>query len=366
MDGRSDPGEIPVDELLPWARGVGHHYIGLFLTAIFLDRLAAGTLDVGGLVPSLLGATLGGLLAFAILYYPSASWGLQARAGIDRVASATFGERGARWFPGVLLAATHIVWFALCLAMAADYGKRGLISLGLIQPQDVADWALGPLRLKAPAILFETLCWAAFAAVMAAMLVRVVTAVMYTYPIFPALAISAAFCMTLPGIGDPTTASGTLPVATIGGGLVAAITMIQRITGFFAPSGFARCRLGRPGQPISPGHRRRGDRRDRAGGNHPCGTKFDHPGRYPGGPTPGRSRAGGAQVPGDGRGAARPPPRRIGRDACRAEPKFEPGEQSLERSIQHGLGPAAGVILLVLALACSVPACTPHLSAKYA
>lgn len=233
----TESGESPADSRSTWTWGVGHNYISLFLTAIFLDRLAVGTLTVGGLVPSLIGAALGGLLAFALLYFPAASWGLQAGAGIDRVASATFGEQGARRLVGLLLALANVIWFAACLALAADYGKRGLIVLRLIEPNDVADWSLGLVHLKSPVILFETICWGVFAAVMGALLVRVVTAVTYTYPTFPALAIAAAFCLTLPGMASPTSATGPVSAPTISGAFLAMTMMIQYVTGFLAPSG---------------------------------------------------------------------------------------------------------------------------------
>lgn len=364
----SDSGERPADARLSWTWGVGHNYIGLFLTALFLDQLAVGTLTVGGLVPSLIGAALGGLLAFGLLYYPAASWGLQGRVGLDRVASATFGERGARWLPGLPMALAQVVWFAAGLALAADYGQRGLLLLGLLEPKDVADWALGPLSVKAPVVLFEMVCWGVFAAVMGALLVRVVTAVSYTYPIFPALAIAAAFFLTLPGIGGTRLAGdGLTAIPKMGGVVVAAITMVQLVTGFFAPSGL----LGADWGAVSR------SRRDVALGGlvgiglastilaalsltivadtlvGPADGAIEEPA-----PAQETADARLARLLGGSTGPASPAP---------ALP-VEAGGPSLGAALQYGLGgPAAGVVLLVLALGLLGPCVyAPYLFSKYA
>jgi cytosine/uracil/thiamine/allantoin permease len=221
----------------PWTWGLGHHYISLFLSVIFLDRLAPSTLDVGGLGPSIVGAGIGGLLAFGLLFYAAAMRGVEARVSLPEVLAASFGERGARWLPGLLLGLANIVWLAVVLDVAANYGARGLTALGVVGPNDMADWTIAGLRIKAPVILVETLAWGLFAAFMATRLVRVVAAVNFTYPIFPGLALAFAFFYTLPGIGAATTVPRTMPEPGIDARIMALLTMVQLVCGFFATSG---------------------------------------------------------------------------------------------------------------------------------
>lgn len=234
------PPSTPVDAGMAaksWTWGIGHNYIGLFLGVIFLDRLAPGTLGVGGLVPSVLGAALGGLLAFGLLYLPAATWGFRARLPLADLARSTFGERGAIWVPGLLLGLAQVVWFAAALALAADYGARGLLELGMLDAASIADIQVGGLTLRAPVILFETVCWGLFAAVMGTFAVRIVSAVMFTYPVFPALALGFALFWTLPGIGFARTEPATMPMPGADAALGAFLVMVQIVGGFFVTSG---------------------------------------------------------------------------------------------------------------------------------
>lgn len=221
----------------PWTWGLGHHYISLFLSAIFLDHLAPTTLGVGGLGPSLVGAALGGLLSFGLLFLPVAMWGVRERIGLEDVLSATFGVAAARWILGLSLGLANVVWFAVGLSLAADYGARGLIALGMITPSDVADWTLAGLSVKAPVVLVETLGWGLFAAVMGTLLVRVVSAVMFTYPVFLGVGLAFAFFATMPGLGGSAVVAATMPEPGIDARLVALLTMVQLVTGFCAMPG---------------------------------------------------------------------------------------------------------------------------------
>jgi cytosine permease len=233
----SEPQATAEIEPKPWTWGLGHNYISLFLTAVFLDRLGPSTLGVGGLGSAALGAALAGLLAFGLLFYPSAHWGLRTRKPLSEVAPATFGGIGAKWVPGALLGIAQMIWFASALALAADYGARGLLCWNLLTPSEIADWSLGGLTLKAPPILFETICWGLFAAVMGTLAVRIVSAVMYTYPVFPAIALGYALVATLPGLGRSAIEPIVMPEPSLDARLVGFLAMVQLVTGFFAPSG---------------------------------------------------------------------------------------------------------------------------------
>ncbi len=224
-------------ELRPWTWGLGHQYISLFLSVIFLDGLAQPTLGVGGLGPSLLGAAVGGVLAFGLLFHPSAMWGLRERKGLSEVLAATFGETGARRLGGLAFGLANIAWFAVGLSLASTYGTKGLLALGMIGPEDIAPWDIAGVRLKAPVVLFETLAWGLFAAVMGTKLVRVVSAVMFTYPVFPGLALAFTLIYTLPNVHGSEVLPRVMADPGVDARLVALLAMVQLVCGFCAMPG---------------------------------------------------------------------------------------------------------------------------------
>src|SRR5690606_5146664 len=118
------PASAPAMPPRPWQDGIGPAFISLFLLIAFFDQLAPHTLARGGLGPSVAGAAAGGGLAFALLYYAPAMWGLRSRRGLVEIAGRTFGRDGARWVPGVTLALVQAAWFAVAIGYAAGLSLK--------------------------------------------------------------------------------------------------------------------------------------------------------------------------------------------------------------------------------------------------
>ena len=225
----------------PWQAGVAPQYITLFLWVAFYDRLAAGTVNVGGLACSALGAAAGGLLCYMLLYYVPAMWGLEARRPLQGVAEATFGRAGARWLPGALMGLAQVGWLAVGTFYATDFMFRGLVACRLVDPRVLEPIPWRGLELGSPAFLATALAWALIFAAIGRWMVRFIAAIMIVYPVLPALALGAAMLGNLGGLArfeptglDPATAR---PIADAGP--QAARAMIQWTFAFFATAGAA-------------------------------------------------------------------------------------------------------------------------------
>jgi cytosine permease len=222
-----------------WQTSIAPTYIGLFLWVVYFDQLCRRTLSIGGLGPSILGAGVGGLLCYLLLYYAPAMWGHKTGRPATVLASSTFGATGSVWFLGHMLGLAQVVWLAVATYYAADWTFQGLISCGLVDPRRLIPLKLGGIQLQSPLFLFTSLAWMYAAALVGHYLVRVIAALMNIYPIFLAIMLALAVLLTLGGIPrfrplaiDPATSA---PV--VNGGARAFLLMIQLIFGFFACAG---------------------------------------------------------------------------------------------------------------------------------
>jgi cytosine permease len=193
----SQPSEPP--DALPWTRGVAPRYIALYLLIVYFDQLAVSTLPVGGLAPAALGTTVGGVLAFLLLFYPPAILGWKSRRPLEGVAQGAFGVRGALWVPGVLLGLAQVLWFAVTLYYAVDLALRALATLGLIDAGHLDVWNVGGLRLAGPLFLWVALAWAIASAVIGTVAFRLTAAVMAGYQAFPAIALGLVMLWAIRG-----------------------------------------------------------------------------------------------------------------------------------------------------------------------
>ncbi len=226
-------------EPIAWQKGIAPRYIAVFLSILYLDQLAPGTLAVGGLLSSIAGAFVAGLLAYLLLFLVPATWGLKARAPLDDISRSTFGQRGARWIPGVLLGLAQILWFALALFYATDLAFRTLSEFGLLDPGHLRPIVWRDFPLAGPLFLWVAFSWSIASALIGTLAFRLVAAVMAGYQAFPALALGLVAVWAMPWAGgfrpwpvDPVTAE---PVQN--GGWTAFTTMIQMVFGFFATQG---------------------------------------------------------------------------------------------------------------------------------
>lgn len=229
----------PMTERKGWQDEVAPTYIGLFLLAVYYDQLAVQTLSVAGLGWSLLGALLGGLAGFALIYLASALWGLRARQPIAVVATSTFGASGALWVPGLVIGLAQLVWFAVAIYTAARIALGGLVAGRLLDARYMLPMNAAGFRLESPLFLVVTFTWAVSSAGIGIWLVRLVAALLRAYAVFPALVLGGAMIWALPGLKgfhtlgvDPLTG-----VAVQAGGPLACVTMMQLVLGYFATAG---------------------------------------------------------------------------------------------------------------------------------
>jgi cytosine/uracil/thiamine/allantoin permease len=216
-----------------WQEGLAPSYITLFLSVVYFDRLAPQTLGVGGLGPSLLGALAGGVLCYALLYLPPASWGLGARQPLTGLLPHTFGRVGSRRVATPILALAQLGWFAIAIAYAADLSLRGLALLGILGPEDLEPAQLGGIRLGGGwAYLATTLIWMPTAGVLGPLLGHLVAAVLRAYVVAPAALLGLTMLWALGGL------SGGVPPPRWDSP-AAPLTMIQLVFGFFATFGAA-------------------------------------------------------------------------------------------------------------------------------
>ena len=226
----ASPSKGPGISLKSWKDGIAPAFLALGLNVVYLDRLAPTTLLVGGLAPAIVGAILGGLLAYWCLYYVPAMWGVRTRQSVSVVASSTFGIRGALLVSSMLTVAIHIVWFAVTIEYAAQYSLSGLVSCGLLDAKNLASNHRGSWAVPKPLFLAVAASWSIASAVIGTLAVRLVSAVLSAYIVFPALVIGALVVWAM-----PTVVSGpidTMPF-TQGGGR-ALISMVQLIFAFLA------------------------------------------------------------------------------------------------------------------------------------
>jgi hypothetical protein len=223
----------------PWDRGIAAAYIMLYLTILFLDQLAPWTLGVGGLGPALGGlAAAGGLAAVCFAAVP-AWWGYQTKRPYLELAGSAFGRDGVRWVLGPVLYLGHAMWLAVVLYHCLDLTMRALVNFGLA-PETVLEPLARSASGPAPGVYIATgLAWGLFAGVVGVLAVRLGSAVMTGYQIFPALALAGLVIWSFGGLGS-FRAIGAVPRgAGLGMEQLSApvwcfLMMIQLVLGFSA------------------------------------------------------------------------------------------------------------------------------------
>jgi cytosine permease len=228
----------PETERKTWAYGIGPNYIGLFLWVAFFDQLGGSLLGSVGLLPAVMGAAVGGLLAFALLYYGPAIAGLGARQPLAIVATGAFGVSGARWLVSLAMGLAHVVFFAIAVSYATDFTLRGLVSARLLSPRFVLPLTLAGRSFPSALFLVTAVVWSAASSLVALRFVRWVGAIMYVFPILPALVLGGVMLWSLAGLAaqpPPAPEVEAPPELRIQAFLVA----IQFVCAFFATAGAA-------------------------------------------------------------------------------------------------------------------------------
>ena len=277
----------------PWQDGLGPYYIGLFLWVVFFDQLGLRALPVGGVLWAVIGAAVAGPLCYLLLFRVPAEWGQATGKPLPELAESSFGVAGARWVPGLLIGLSEIVWFSVAISYATDFTLRGLAEVRFLDERAFRTISLGGLRLKGPLFLATSLFWSVFVGLVGRRFVRLVGAIMYVFPVFPAMLLGGSMFAMLGGLRTfaPTGIDPMgLAVPAARAGVWSMMLVAQLVLGFFAMAGV----LGADQRGIDVGARRPrrrlgvgragagGDRGDRvgrrrrlpgAGQSRPCCSK---------------------------------------------------------------------------------------------
>ncbi len=178
----------------------------MVLLIVFFDRLAPTTLQVGGLLPSVLGALVASVLGFAFLFEAPALLGLRTRRTLPELATRTFGQHGARLVPDVVLGLAQVVWFAVTIHYAVDLSLRSLVAARLLDSGVLDTARVGAIQVPGLAFQATVLLWILPAVILGPILVHLVAAVLYAYAVFPAIVFGVLmiwFLRGLPGYQPP-------------------------------------------------------------------------------------------------------------------------------------------------------------------
>ena len=179
-------------------------------------------------------------LYYLLLFRVPATWGQAHRKTLPELATSTFGESGARWVPGLLIGLAEVVWFSISASYATDLTLRGLAEVRFLDERALRPFAIGTVRLKGPIFLATALLWSVIAGLIGRKFVRLVSAIKYVFPVFPAMILGGAMFAMLTGLRtfaptgiDPQ--GWDIPAGRAG--LWSMMLVVQLILGFFAMAG---------------------------------------------------------------------------------------------------------------------------------
>lgn len=225
----------------PWQSTLAPHFIGLFLWVAYFDQIPRETLSIGGLLWPVLGSGLGGLLSYLLLYRTPAVWSLTTGRPLSILSTSTFGVEGATYVPGLLLAATQIIWLAVSTSYGTTLTLRGLVFLQVLDPKYLQPVLVGQFNLPSLLFLIAALFWCLEAAFVGRYIVSIIAALMNIYPILPALILGVGTLLALRGLRG-FEASGAAFVVNPGRAppqLAAVVIALQMVFAFSTTAGLA-------------------------------------------------------------------------------------------------------------------------------
>ena len=222
-----------------WQWTSGPQLIALFLWVGYFDQIPQEALPRGGVMPTVLGALVGGLLANLLLFRSPALWGMTTGLPLAVTATSTFGLRGAAWVPGGLFAAAQVAGMAVSAWYGATLCLTGLVRLSLLDPRHLAPWPVGATVLAPRLVLLTAFLWCLAAALVGRYLVRVIAALMNVYPILPAALLAATTVVAFRTIPDfrPDPNLPGRDVLGLKPSVSAGLIALQMVFAFFAGAG---------------------------------------------------------------------------------------------------------------------------------
>jgi cytosine permease len=221
----------PAANRAPWHKNIAPTYAGIFLWFVFWDSMSGNGLSVGGLVPTLLGIVLGGLICHYLFYVVPGNLGVTTGLPLYVVGTSTFGAVGGLIMPGFLMGALQFGWLGVNTFGSSDALAKGFGAPGLYIPLCII-WALAAAFVGLKGIQYVA---------------RVATYL----PLIPLVVLIMGLVMFGGSAGKYTPAN---PPA--GGALQAILLMVAAIVGFFATAGAAGvdiCMSGRDKKDVSMG-----------------------------------------------------------------------------------------------------------------
>ncbi len=224
----------------PWHLGIGPAYLTIFVWAPFFDPLWSHDLSRSSL-PWLAGsAIMASLICFAILYYPAAICGYRTGRGLGIVATSTFGTAGSDWLTGIGVGAAELVWYGVAINYGVEATLLGLVTCGIIAPDVLGTWDLGPFRVKTPVFLCTSAFWIFITGSASLLrLIAVIAALMKVYAPVAFLLLTGTAIWMIPSLNSPPHDSA-IPVYFDFSSSTAPLpgySVIPVFTGFFAMVG---------------------------------------------------------------------------------------------------------------------------------
>jgi cytosine permease len=206
----------PLSNRAPWYKNTAPTYAGIFLWFVFWDSISQYGLTSVGLVGSLVGIVLGGLICHYLFYLVPGLLGMKTGLPLYVVGTSTFGAVGGFLMPGFLMGLLQFGWLGVNTFGSADALARGFN----------APWLYIPLCIV----------WAAGAAFVGLKGIQYVAKVATYLPLIP-LAVLLLGLVLFGGsaMSYTTTAASEQSSSTI----VGILTMAGAIVGFFATAGAA-------------------------------------------------------------------------------------------------------------------------------
>jgi cytosine permease len=206
----------PLSNRAPWFKNTAPTYAGIFLWFVFWDSISNNGLTTAGLLPTLMGIVIGGLICHYLFYLAPGLLGMKTGLPLYVVGSSTFGAAGGFLMPGFLMGLLQFGW----LGVNTFFSSQALAS-----------------GLNAP-FLFYPLCviWAAGAAFIGLKGIQYVAKVATYLPIIPLLVLLIG--LFLFG-GSALSYTPTAASQQSGGIFPGILAMIATIVGFFATAGAA-------------------------------------------------------------------------------------------------------------------------------
>lgn len=212
---------FPPADRVPWYRYTAPCYAGIFLWVGFYQMLAQGTIDRAGMATLLPALVVAGVLSYALFYHVPAMLGWKTGYPLGVIGSSTFGSKGSRLVPGLLMGIVQTAW----LGAATFFGaKLTLTGLGLSARP-------GTLPFAVVAVV-----WGCAMALAGMKGIRFVARLALISNVIVLLAVLAVFLMARDGlqfhrVGQPEP-------------LPAFLLLVQMVTAFFATAGAAAPEFG--------------------------------------------------------------------------------------------------------------------------